>query len=323
MEEKSGRKEKMKSGNEKRELLFVLLFLFICVALTSILLAERLSALAASESNIIALAPSEEKIEAIEASGTLTKKSNYSKSETVRAAAASTRMDGQSEISQGEAPEYQAGDGTGTWTTDTRVDLFRVQYENDQKVVTVCGNDGDEVIAPGTENDYTFWLKNTSNGTADYEMSVEAYMTSGEAEIPVKARMKNDGGDYLLGSEEQWDEVLALNGVSDKATLGANRYARYTLEWQWPFESGDDESDTALGNQTEGKDIALTVVIKTVTSANTDLDLSEGLSQPGRLGVLPKTGDETHIMFYLLLLAGSGTLIVIMLVKRRREKASR
>ena len=320
MEEKSGRREKMKSGNKKRELLFVLLFLFICVALTSILLSERLSGLAADENNIIALVPSGEKVEV---SGALTEESNYSNSETVRTAAASTQMDGQSEISQGETSKYQAGDGTGTWTTDTKVELFRVQYENDQKIVTVCGKDGDEVIAPGTGNDYTFWLKNTSNGTADYEMSVEAYVTSGEAEIPVKARMKKDGGDYLLGSEGQWDEVLALNGVSDKATLGANRYARYTLEWQWPFESGDDELDTALGNQTEGKDIALTVVIKTVTSANADSDLSEDISQPGKLGVLPKTGDGARIMLYLLLLVGAGLLIVVMLAKRRREKASR
>lgn len=161
---------------------------------------------------------------------------------------------------------------------------------------------------------YTFWLKNTGNTAVDYEMELEAYLTPDKAELPVDARMKSYEGAYLLGNDSKWDSVLKLDGIRDKATLGVNRYAQYTLEWQWPYESGDDDYDTWLGNQAVNEDIALTIVIRTTASANIE---------PGAGGGLPKTGDTSNITFYIIL-AGAALFVMVLIlflaVGRRGEQ---
>lgn len=182
-------------------------------------------------------------------------------------------------------------DETQVWSAETAVEIFRVSYENDEGVVTAAGNDGGKLVAPGTEGKYTFWLKNGGTTTARYTMEMEAYLSPEEAALPVQVRVADSDGTYLTGGDGQWVDVLELNGVYDAAGLASGGRAQYTLEWQWPFEQGEDEYDTTLGNWAEREDLTLTVVIKTVAEANTPSDNGAQVL-PGTITIVPPNGGE-------------------------------
>lgn len=209
-------------------------------------------------------------------------------------------------------PSFEASDEIQVWGAETDVEIFRLSYENGEKVVTVNSGNGDEVIAPGTENAYAFQLKNTGNTAMDYVLTMEAYYSSDEWTIPVDVRMKGYDGTWLIGSDTEWKNVLDLNGIEDKATLMVNNYASYELEWQWPFESGDDEWDTLLGNTTLDEDVSLTIVIKTVATSNLDEAYNPQI---------PKTGDRFNVALYTTLALVSA-MMVFLLLKKRKDEAS-
>lgn len=204
-------------------------------------------------------------------------------------------------------PGFQVSDDEKVWSTETNVDIFRLSYVNGEGVVTVNSDNGDKLIAPGTENAYTFRLKNTGNCAMDYTMTMEAYFSSAEWTIPVEVRMKSYNGSWLIGGDDSWEDVLELNGIADSTTLGVNRYAYYTLEWRWPFETGNDEWDTMLGNLSVSEDVSLTIVIRTVASQNPD-------PNAGSNNGLAQTGDSFRLLPYLVLLTVSGAAVALLVV---------
>lgn len=205
--------------------------------------------------------------------------------------------------------DVELSDGDGVWTTNTDVSIFELSYENGQALVTVEGN-GDEVIAPGTENTYTFYLKNNSNVAIDYNLEIASFFTPLDQLIPVKVRLKGYDGSYLLGSEDQWEDVEKLNDISEWVTIGVNSYAYYTLEWMWPFESGDDNYDTYLGDLSIDDTLELTINIQTVSTVSANMNATGGL---------PQTGDSMNIALYGGLLAGSAIVIFILIFLWRRK----
>jgi len=157
------------------------------------------------------------------------------------------------------------------WTADTQVDIFKISYENDNQEVTVAGKNNSKVIAPGTENSYSFAIKNTGPGLFEYKVITEAWVTSESGnitEFPVLARMQ--GLDWFVGGENEWRPVLELNGAQESGFVQGSEHVLYTLQWQWPFEqdlNGDgniddgDALDTWLATQ---GDVTLTIKINVI-----------------------------------------------------------
>lgn len=140
------------------------------------------------------------------------------------------------------------------WKTSTSVDLFKAAYANENGEITVQSANRDKLIAPGTSNDYTFTLKNTGNISLDYTLKMSSLFQMEQTDIPIRVRFRK-GSTWLVGDDDTWKETSALDGLSEKDTLGVNRYVSYTLEWQWPFENDEidmmiatDAFDTYLGN---------------------------------------------------------------------------
>ena len=206
-------------------------------------------------------------------------------------------------------PDITVHDDVRTWETETKVDVFKIAYENGEAVVTVDGM-GDKVIAPGTGNEYTFYLKNTGNVMLDYTLKIEAFFTPDTQPIPVEARLKGYDGTYLLGAEDSWADVLALNQVKDEASISVNRYAYYTLEWQWPYESGDDAYDTLLGNMAANEDLTLTIVIKTVATGE-DMATEIHTKPVG-------SGDNTNLLGWIGLAATAMPAVVFIIIRKKR-----
>ena len=94
------------------------------------------------------------------------------------------------------------------------------------------------------------------------------------------------------------------------------------MEWQWPFERGDDEFDTYLGNRAVDEDLKLTIVIKTIATG--DDSRTEVIRVPilSWIPGIPKTGDVSNVLLWGGLLAGSMVVLVICLIVMKRGKKS-
>ena len=226
--------------------------------------------------------------------------------------------------------------------TASDLEIFRLSYD-ENGAVTVRSADGtDKVIAPGTENSCTFKLKNTANSTVDYTLLVTAQISDETVELPIKVRLNSYSGAWLVGGDNSWAEVEDLDGVTDAARLAKNNYATYTLEWQWPFESGSDDYDSFLGNLTDGEDVALTINLEILTveveEPNNDSDQDStkdtgnnsntgknntGKNNTGKnngsSGV--KTGDESKLVIYIVVFAAAAVILVSVLFIRKRRKS--
>lgn len=205
---------------------------------------------------------------------------------------------------------FRTYDENTVWSGETDIEIFRISYENGSGQVTVNSENGEKLLAPGTENTYSFALENTGNNPVKYTMSMEAYFTDGTHVIPVEARVSSHEGVYLCGSADSYAPVLDLNQVADSGSLKAGYIMPYTLQWRWPFEI-DDEYDTMLGNLAVEEDISLTIVIRTTASYTPD---------PG--SGIPKTGDTSNItlMFTIMVASGAGLLILLIPQRKRKEE---
>ncbi len=228
--------------------------------------------------------------------------------------------EGQADSAEASTEAYQPGlevrdENNVVWETDTQVEIFHAVYENASGEVTVRSAGNDKVIAPGTSNVYDFNINNTGNVALDYTLSSEAEITfqSGGKPytVPIVVRFVDWNGNYVVGSSTSWQPVEALDGFSTKGSLTARHYAKYSLEWQWPFE-GDDTLDTLLGNLAASGD-EIRVTIKLIVYATDALD-------PDVIGGIPMTGDNANMVLWIALFVCSAFMIPLLLVLGRRKK---
>lgn len=221
--------------------------------------------------------------------------------------------DGQNGTAGSQAPVYHP-----EFRMEAEAEIFKFSYDETGKV-TVIGDVGntDKLIAPGTTNLYHFTLRNPGDVPMKYTLTMEAYVTGTEEYIPVNARVWDYTNKYLLGSTTDMRDVLELNTVQERATLGAGRYAVYNLEWEWPFEWGDDEHDTMLGNLAVEEDLVLHIVIRTVAEFDENGG-NNGLIKP------PQTGDDSQVvllgLLFVLSFVGICAMIVAFFKSNRKEK---
>lgn len=98
-------------------------------------------------------------------------------------------------------------------------------------------------VSPGTQGQHTFSIRNTSNYALDYQL----VFYGADGAIPLKYRIRNED-QYLIGNDEIWEEAtVAESAKSSAGTVPYGGKLDLVIEWWWPFESGDDEKDTAVG----------------------------------------------------------------------------
>ncbi|MBQ3099825.1 MAG: hypothetical protein IJC50_02430 [Clostridia bacterium] len=292
------------------------LILFISVAATTIVFTSRVYAFLLDDEGAIPLIADEPSVPLADSTQTDESAEPESSADTEiipDAVDSETNAATEQSYTGSVRPGFEASDDQTVWTTDTQVEIFRISYENGEKVVTVHSNDGDKLIAPGTENSYTFKLKNTGNVALDYTVEVDAYFTPADIEIPVVTRLNRYDGEWIVGAREEYADISALDKAEDKAILGAGKYTYYTLDWMWPFESGNDEYDTMLGNLAVDEDLTFTIVIKTTAEANVDPTRDDGITPP-------QTGDNTQLALWVVIAASSFIVFIILIVIQKKEK---
>ena len=113
----------------------------------------------------------------------------------------------------------------------------------------------EEDLAPGRQGTHDVTVKNTSNYQMDYELA----FYSSEGYIPLKYRILDDG-EYVIGDENHWVNVSTLeNSVKSRGSILVGGTLNLTVEWYWPFESGNDALDTQIGSSAAEEKYFVTV----------------------------------------------------------------
>ena len=222
-------------------------------------------------------------------------------------------------------PEFVMGDDKQVWDGETDIEIFSISYTNGDGKVTVLSGTGDNVIAPGMDGYYKFSFKNVGNMAIDYDCNIVASFEGEniefiEEELPFQIRLKDYNGNYVIGNDNEWKSVSKLVEYYDEQTVGKNCYVYYELEWRWPFESGNDELDTLLGNMSAESGIKLVISISVDAVQSDDIDSEGGLKFTGED---PRTGgDIVHIPYIILNLLILIILGVLIYIEYKRRKAS-
>ena len=221
-----------------------------------------------------------------------------------------------------EEPELDTYDDNASWETTTDVDLFKSSYlDPDGKLITVESKDGSKVIAPGTGNDYHFSLKNTGNVSLDYTLSLKGIFELSNRNLPFEVRLKKDN-EWVVGTDDTWSTVDKLNEVVEKDTLPVGKYVGYTLKWQWPYESGEDDilflndiNDTAIGDASAEMDVNFRLIINVVAEATPQ---AVAMDENGNVLYEESINPSALVAGLSMLTGGLLGLLLLLLFWRRR-----
>lgn len=220
-----------------------------------------------------------------------------------------------------EDPELNASDDKVSWETNTDVDLFKTAYlDPEGKLITVQSGDDTKVIAPGTTNDYRFSLKNTGNVSLDYTLGLEGTFELSDKKLPFEVRLKR-GNDWVVGTEDTWSTIDELNEAVEKDTLAVGKYVIYTLEWQWPYEFGQDDmlflndiNDTAIGDAAAEMNANFHLTITTTSEVTPG---AVAMDENGNLLYEEKVNPKNLAMAVSMFAAGLLGLLLLLLWKNR------
>lgn len=160
--------------------------------------------------------------------------------------------------------KYSVDLGIGT---GGEIELFKISYENASGEITVSGTNGQNVVAPGTQVDYDIRLRNRDDAAIQYVLIPQVTYLTDEA-IPLQVKLSDNYGNYLLGSDDQWVSVDALNDITHKGAIHQGELCTYHLSWQWVFEKDEqgDTYDTHLGNS-DGAGVEISMLTESTASA--------------------------------------------------------
>lgn len=118
---------------------------------------------------------------------------------------------------------------------------------------------GDEV-SPGESGSYSFVIENPFDAELSYSFKIlavyngETLNEEGADKFPLLFRLKMNNA-YIVTTDWLTTEQLFY---SDMIFLADTQQA-FTLEWEWPFENGQDDLDTRYG--IENGEMALTLTL--------------------------------------------------------------
>ena len=152
--------------------------------------------------------------------------------------------------------------------TNFTFELFKNSYATDDSnyessiAFSVTGENGDLVIAPGTSGSYDFSITGGAPEVA-YEIEIAIVAAYNDA----WAATGYDPLVFTLDGAPVGNLNDLTAALSSSGTL-SNYYAPltdanavngiHTIGWSWPFESGDDESDTTLGELAMTQNLEIT-----------------------------------------------------------------
>jgi len=204
---------------------------------------------------------------------------------------------------------YQQADGKA-FGKETSLDIF----SNDNHVLN-----GENLIAPYSSGSYTFAVYNNSaSNLLPYTLTL---ISSNPNKIPLVFSLQKNG-EYIYGGISE-DEMVPLSEFSSgDIELGGEQTDLYTIKWHWNTTS--DENDTGFGTLATERDLVYKL---TITATGTVSEEKLPKDDTGVKGIInkiinrvPKTGDNTSILLWLVLALGALLLIILLIYRRYRKK---
>lgn len=119
-----------------------------------------------------------------------------------------------------------------------------VQTEGADWGVNAQLNVFDGKIFPGRKGSYEFIVENPSEYTLNCTLNLADDMDWG-GRSPMNYRLRMDD---FMGDAIEWIEMDdAENSLSVTFSINPNSSHTFTVEWEWPFQSGNDAEDTMAG----------------------------------------------------------------------------
>lgn len=248
-----------------------------------------------------------------------------------------------------------------TWDSATNINadgvaelsLFNSTYQN------VQSENGDKVIAPGTEGKNIVRLKNNAGNPIQYVAVM--YRMKEEDTLPVEPVLKDDTAFTATTTYPLPDGVSSEQVVSAvTGSVNAREMQDFDITWMWNYYEDEERDivDTSLGNKAawasaDEVTAGLYLVVMEEESNPGDPDPSDpdpngekdtpDSDVPHKDGVIisdpdvprsdlpddsdyiypkvpPNTGDSTNIIQYLVLMVISGVLLLLLMLDRRKEK---
>ena len=157
----------------------------------------------------------------------------------------------------------------GLGNVEGEIELFRIEYSNDDGEITVQGVNADNVVAPGTTVNYDIRLRNNDDVVIDFLMVPTVEFLTGDL-VPVEFKVIDSYGNYVLGDEDSWVDSTDMNTLAHKGSIHPGEVFTYHVSWRWVFEVSPEQNvyDTYLGNQNGEVLPGVRVGIQTEASAN-------------------------------------------------------
>lgn len=102
-------------------------------------------------------------------------------------------------------------------------------------------------IYPGVSGSYSFEIKNPSEYQLEYTLTLsDKTGWGGRSPLEYRLRMNN----VYIGETNGWTVMSENDNTLAFSEILFNPYSSHiiTVEWRWPFESGNDQSDTQAGS---------------------------------------------------------------------------
>ncbi len=136
--------------------------------------------------------------------------------------------------------------------------LFQVTDSNGEWSESVSVSVLDSDIAPGSEGAYQFVIENPQDYKIEVEFSMSQYLNNVQtADFPVQFRLKID--------DEPISEWCSADTLICTLTVQSKKTQTIVLEWRWPFEAGNDQNDTLLGQSGGEYYIVISLTAETTT----------------------------------------------------------
>lgn len=202
---------------------------------------------------------------------------------------------------------------TGTETIGPENFRFRLQNltTGDSYIQTTESSGRAVFRLPFTQADvgrtYSYKLIEINDGRENVTYST----SSCEFTIAITENAAGNGLTAVLTSQEQQIENLVVEFVNTYHKGEKQPESSDTTDT--PGQSGTGTSGSGTGTDSSGNTISGNAVSENTVSGNTVSENTAG-------GTTPKTGDDTNILGYLILLIASGAVLAVGLIYRKRRK---
>lgn len=105
----------------------------------------------------------------------------------------------------------------------------------------------DGKLSPGSKGSYDFVIENPTEYELEYTLSITDIVSWG-GRSPIRYRVIMNGAGYVIGTPTDWFDTNEDNIFASGLQFAPKSTQKFIIEWDWPFESGNDEDDTQAGS---------------------------------------------------------------------------